>query len=134
VYGTTCDLESGGAVEALFGAGALDDLVALAEAQPRTRGALLVPEARDPGFELRVLSGERGIVALGEGMEELGAAFRQPLDLEPDVFNSGHVCINDVPTSAIPLSPVSEEINQQNDAARGCRGQRDRVENGVAQA
>jgi hypothetical protein len=41
-------------------------------------------------------------VALSELVQELGALFRQLLDLGPDVFESSHVLENALPRTRIP--------------------------------
>ena len=76
----------GGALEALFEPGALDDHVAVAEALLHSGGAILVPETSDVLLDLGMLGGSRRVVALGEDMEELGTPVGGALDLQLDVF------------------------------------------------
>jgi hypothetical protein len=76
----------GGALEALFESGALDDRVAVAEALLHSGGAILVPETRDFLLDLGVLGGDGRVVALGEDVQQLSAPLRGALDLELDFF------------------------------------------------
>ena len=76
----------GGALQPLFVAGALDDLVTLAEADACTLDSVLFPETRDLVFEARVLGGESRIVVLAEDAEELRPSFGQRFDLGSDVM------------------------------------------------
>lgn len=55
---------------------------------------MCVPEAGNLFLDFRVFAGERRVVTLGEGMEELRAARGQPFDLEANVVRSSHTCIN----------------------------------------
>ena len=73
------------AFEALFVAGALDDAVALAEADTCSLDAVLFPESRDLGLEIRVLRGQSRIVLLAEGAQQLCPPVGQRLDLGSDV-------------------------------------------------
>jgi hypothetical protein len=92
----------GGALEALFGAGALADVLAWAEPQLGTHGALLVPEGVDARPDVPQLGGERGIMALGEGAVELGAALAGALDLRTDLIDCSHAHSNECLRSLIP--------------------------------
>ena len=76
----------GGALQPLFVAGALDDLVTLSETDACTLDSVLFPEARDLVFEARVLGGESRIVVLAEDAEELRPPFSQRFDLGSDVM------------------------------------------------
>jgi hypothetical protein len=80
----------------------LDDLVAIAEADVRAEGAMLVPESRDLRLELLELGGQSFVSALGQVMPELGAPFRGALDLEPDFRESSHASENDLRPPPIP--------------------------------
>ena len=66
-------------------AGALDDLVALAEADACAGDAVLFPQLRDLLFDRLMLRDEAWIVPLAECMQKLGALVREPLDVRPDV-------------------------------------------------
>ena len=76
----------GGALEALFEPGALDDHVAVAEALLHSGGAILVPETSDFLLDLGMLGGDGRVVALGEDVQQFGAPLRGALDLELDFF------------------------------------------------
>jgi hypothetical protein len=76
----------GGALEALFEPGALDDHVSVAEAALDASDPVLVPETSDFVLDLGMLGGGSRVVALGEDMQQLGAPFRGALDVELDVF------------------------------------------------
>jgi hypothetical protein len=75
----------GGALEALFEPGALDDHVAVAEALLHSGGAILVPETSDFLLDLGMLGGDGRVVPLGEDVQQLGTPIRGALDLELDV-------------------------------------------------
>jgi hypothetical protein len=75
----------GGALQPLFVAGALDDLVTLTEADACTLDSMLFPETRDLLFEARVLGGESGIVVLAQDAEKLRPPLGQRFDLGSDV-------------------------------------------------
>jgi hypothetical protein len=84
----------GGALEALFEPGALDDHVAVAEAALDAGSAILVPETSDVLLDLGMLGGDNRVVALGEDVQELGTPLCGALDLELDVFECLHACKN----------------------------------------
>jgi hypothetical protein len=75
----------GGALQPLFVAGALDDLVTLSEADTCTLDSVLFPETRDLVFEARVLGGESRIVLLAQDAEKLRPLLGQRFDLGSDV-------------------------------------------------
>jgi hypothetical protein len=75
-----------GALQPLFVAGALDDLVTLAEADACSLDSVLFPEARDLVFEARVLGGEIRIVLLAQDAEKLRPPLGQRFDLGSDVM------------------------------------------------
>ncbi len=56
----------GRALEPLFVAGALDDLVTLAEADARSLDPVLFPQLRDLALEARVVCGKSRIVLLAQ--------------------------------------------------------------------
>ena len=58
-----------GALQPLFVAGALDDLVTLAEADACSLDSVLFPETRDLVLEARVLGGKSLIVLLAQDAE-----------------------------------------------------------------
>ena len=61
----------GCALQPLFVAGALDDLVTLAEADACSLDSVLFPQLRDLVLELRVLIGESRVVLLAEDAQKL---------------------------------------------------------------
>jgi hypothetical protein len=75
----------GGALQPLFVAGALDDLVTLAEADTCSLDAVLFPQPRDLVLELRVLVGESRIVLLAEDAQKTRPSLGQRFDLGSDV-------------------------------------------------
>lgn len=75
----------GGALEALFVSGALDDLVTFAEADACTLDAMLFPQLRDLVLELRVLRGESRVVLLAQDAQKLRALLGERFDLGSDV-------------------------------------------------
>ena len=75
----------GGALQPLFVAGALDDLVTLAEADSCTLDAVLFPESRDLVLEVRVLRGQSRIVLLAQDAQKLRPPLGQRFDLGSDV-------------------------------------------------
>ena len=75
----------GRALQSLFVAGALDDLVALAEADACSLDSMLFPQPRDLVFQARVLGGESRIVLLAQDAEKLRPPLGQRLDLGSDV-------------------------------------------------
>ena len=74
----------GGALEPLFVACALDDLVALAVSEPCPLDAVLLPQPRDLCLDVGVLAGEARVVPLAQIVEELGPPLGQPFDLDSD--------------------------------------------------
>src|SRR6201987_3724426 len=83
--GTPRTARLGRAGEPLFVAGALNDQVAVAEADRGTDLALLVPELGDLLLELLVLRGERGVVPLRELVQDVGTPVGKPVDLLLDL-------------------------------------------------
>ena len=82
-----------GSFEALFEPCALDDRVAVAEAATHLRLSVLVPEARDLGFELGMLGRDGVVVALSQDVQKLGTPLGGALDFEPDVIQGFHTSI-----------------------------------------
>jgi TolB protein len=78
-------------VDTLFEACAADDLVAVAEAGPRPREAVLVPERGDSSVELTELGGEDDVVSLGQTVQKSGAVLACALDLGTDFGKCSHV-------------------------------------------
>ena len=72
----------------------LDDPVAVTEALPHARLAMLDPEGRDLGFELLELGREHDVMALRKFVVQLAAPLRGALDLELYVFDCSHVYVN----------------------------------------
>ena len=70
-----------GALQPLFVAGALDDLVTLAEADACSLDSVLFPEPRDLVLEARVLGGESLIVLLAQDAQKLRPPLGQRFDL-----------------------------------------------------
>lgn len=79
-----------GSFEALFEPCALDDRVAVAETASHLRLSVLVPEARDLGFELGMLGRDGVVVALSQDVQKLGTPLCGALDVEPDVIQGSH--------------------------------------------
>jgi hypothetical protein len=75
-----------GAFQPLFVAGALDDLVAFAEADACSLDAVLFPQLRYLVLEARVLGGESRIVLLAEHAQKLRASLGERFDLGSDVM------------------------------------------------
>ena len=75
----------GRALEPLFMAGALDDLVTLTEADTRSLDPVLLPQLRDLRLEVRVVCGESRIVLLAQDTQKLCPPLGQRLDLGSDV-------------------------------------------------
>ena len=80
----------GGALQPLFVAGALDDVVTLAEADACSLDSVLFPQLRDLVLELRVLVGESRVVLLAEHTQELCPPLGQRFDLGSDVVECSH--------------------------------------------
>jgi hypothetical protein len=75
----------GGALQPLFVAGTLDDLVTFAEADAGSLDPVLFPQARDLVLETRVLGGESRIVLLAQDAQKLRPPLGQRFDLGSDV-------------------------------------------------
>jgi hypothetical protein len=75
-----------GALEALFGAGAADDLLALAEAKAGLLDAERLPERLETLVELLELCLHGRVETLGELLPELLALLRDSLDLRMDLI------------------------------------------------
>ena len=75
----------GRALQPLFVAGALDDLVTFTEADAGSLDPVLFPKLRDLVLEARVLSGESRIVLLAQDAQKLRPPLGQRLDLGSDV-------------------------------------------------
>jgi hypothetical protein len=80
----------GGPVDALFEAGAADDLFAVPEAGTGPRLSMLLPERGDSSVELTELGGEDGVMSGGQTMQEIGALLACPLDLATDFDRCSH--------------------------------------------
>ena len=89
-------------VDALFQAGATDDLVAIAEAKAHAGLAVLVPELGDAIVQLLELRGEDDVPSGGQALTEIGAVLADALDLATDFLNRFHTTENVVPSLAIP--------------------------------
>ena len=72
-------------------AGPLDDLVAVAEADPGPGEALLLPELCDLLFELLVLRSQLGVLAFGQLGQDVQPLPRKAVDLLFDVIQRTHV-------------------------------------------
>jgi hypothetical protein len=80
-----------GAAEALFGAGALDDLLTIAVEHGGPRLPVLVPEIVDPPVQLFELGGDLGLVTLfGQDVPKLGSTGRGAFDFSSDVVQVSH--------------------------------------------
>ena len=75
----------GRALQPLFVAGALDDLVTFAEADTGSLDPVLFPQPRDLVLEARVLRGKSLIVLLAQDAQQLGAPLGERFDLGSDV-------------------------------------------------
>ena len=84
----------GGPVDALFQAGATDDLVAVAEAKAHAGLAVLVPEPGDAIVQLLELRGEDDVPSGGQALKENGAVLAGALDLATDFLNRFHTTEN----------------------------------------
>src|SRR6266849_6823182 len=93
---------SGGPFESLFDPRAGDDRVAIAEAHPGSKGAVLVPEPAELGVEPADLFLDLGGVLRGQAMPELAALFAQALDLRVNGGESIHVSNNGAHCRRIP--------------------------------
>ena len=74
-------LQLGRALQALFLAGPAHDLVALAEADARPLGAVLVPERDQLLVDVLDLVDDRLLPPVGEGLPQLPTDLAQALDL-----------------------------------------------------
>ena len=92
----------GGPVDALFEAGATNDLVAVAEAEANTGLAVLVPESGDALVQLLELRGEDDVPSGGQALKENGAVLAEALDLATDFLNRLHTRENAASSPAIP--------------------------------
>jgi hypothetical protein len=72
---------SGRPFEALFDPRAGDDLVAIAEAHPGAKRAMIVPKLAELGIEAADLFLDLRVVLGGEAMPEFAALFTEALDL-----------------------------------------------------
>jgi hypothetical protein len=75
----------GCALQPLFVAGALDDLVTLTEADTCSLDPVLFPQLRDLGLEARVVCGKSRIVLLAQDAQKLRSPLGQRLDFGSDV-------------------------------------------------
>ena len=82
------DARLGRARESLFVTRALDDQVAIAEADVCAHDALLFPALGQLLVELLVLGCERGVVAVGEKVEHLGATVAEAVDVLLDLMSA----------------------------------------------
>ena len=92
----------GGPVDAVFEAGATDDLVAIAETETHAGLAVLVPEPGDALVQLPEPRGEDDIPSGGQALKENGAVLAGALDLATDFLNRLHIWENERPEIAIP--------------------------------
>ena len=67
---------------------ALDDQVAIAEADVGAHDALLFPALGQLLVELLVLGGEGGVMAVGEPVEHLGATVAEAVDVLLDLVSA----------------------------------------------
>ena len=74
--------------------GSSDDLVPVAETHSRSQRALFVPQGFEVLLDRAQLGGERGVVALGQVVPELGAAIARGVDLAADVGKGSHALDN----------------------------------------
>jgi hypothetical protein len=92
----------GGPVDAVFEAGATDDLVAIAEAKTYAGLTVLVPEPGDALVQLLELRGEDDVPSGGQALKENGAVLAGALDLATDFLNRLHAYENEALRLAIP--------------------------------
>jgi hypothetical protein len=92
----------GRSVDALFEAGAANDVVAVPVAGMGPRGAMLVPERGNAIVELTELGGEDNVVSGGQTMQESGTVLAGALDLVPDVSDGSHTYKNGERAPLIP--------------------------------
>jgi hypothetical protein len=95
------------ALQPLFVAGALDDLVALAETDASSLDSVLFPQLRDLVLELRVLVGESRVVLLAEDTEKLCPPLGQRFDLGSDVIQCSHAYLNEFDGRRIPVDQAA---------------------------
>src|ERR671930_173776 len=103
-------LRLGCALEALFGAGAADDLLALAEPEPRLLVAKRLPKVVELRVDLLDLRRDRRVEPLGEKMPELLALLRELLDLGMNL-SGGHAALKRV--AARVHSPAEDPLKPQ---------------------
>ena len=92
----------GGPVDALFEAGAANDLRAIPETHPDTRFAMFVPELRDPDVQVAELGCEDGVMPARKAVQESGALLARALDLATDVLKCSHTWENEGKKFDIP--------------------------------
>jgi hypothetical protein len=97
----------GGPVDAVFEAGATNDLVAVAEAEAHAGLAVLVPELSDVLVQLLELRGEDDVPSGGQALKENGAVLAEALDLAADFLNRLHTCKNAASRPVIPAGVLS---------------------------
>jgi hypothetical protein len=98
----------GGPVDAVFEAGATDDLVAIAEAETHAGLAVLVPEPGDALVQLPELRGEDDVPSGGQALKENGAVLAEALDLATDFLNRLHTWENERLEIAIPSQCLAD--------------------------
>ncbi len=81
---------------------ALDDLVAVTEADHRPRVPLLVPQRGDLVLKMLVLRGELGVVSAGEPVQYVGSAIGEPVDVVSDLVKRAHDSKNEFRSVGIP--------------------------------
>jgi hypothetical protein len=89
------EAQLGGAFQPLFDARAGHDVLAVAEAQPRTECAMLVPEGVELCVEPADVVADGRVVLGGEPMPQLRPLFTQRLDLLVDRIEGSHIRRND---------------------------------------
>lgn len=94
----------GGPVDAIFEAGATDDLRAVAETHANTGFAVFIPQLGDAIVQLAELVGEDGVMSTGQTLQENGAVLAGALDLATDFLNRLHTPENDWAGGAIPTN------------------------------
>ena len=88
--------------QALLCARARDDPVAVAEAGPRSRLAMLVPELGDLLLELLELGRDRRIAPLAKALPELATPLGGWLDRRAVLLNSPHATVNAETIAGMP--------------------------------
>jgi hypothetical protein len=118
--------------EALFGAGALDDLLTVAVKHGGPRLPVLVPEIVDPLVQLLELGGDLGLVALfGQDVPQLGSTGGGTLDLSSYVVQISHRCIQRLNLLGHSLPPAAEGKREDEKEANDEACDRDNVEKNV---